>query len=121
MMKIIIFFLLFCQHQLVTADNYELDFGISLEDKIWTPVLVGEPNIIISKSVLEVFRQTKTFETIIEMNNNFYLETSHLTLLPIIVKVTTMLLELSFKIECTLPGEQLLFTLQAERQGSEQI
>ena len=101
----------------MTADNYDLDYGISLEDKIWTPVLVGEPNIIISKSVLEVFRQTKTFETIIEMNNNFYLETLHLTLLPIIVKVTTMLLELSFKIECTLPGEQLLFTLLAEIRG----
>ena len=67
MMKIIIFFLLFCQHQLVTADNYDLDYGISLEYKTWTPVLVGEPNIIISKSVLEAFRQTKTFKNIIEM------------------------------------------------------
>ena len=49
--------------------------------------------------------------------NDFYLETLHLTLLPIIVKVTTMLLELSFKIEYTLPGEQLLFTLLAEIRG----
>ena len=49
-MKEILFLLCFyiCCH-IAACDHYDLDYEISLEDRTWTPVLVGEPNILISK------------------------------------------------------------------------
>ena len=33
----------------ISAEFFDWDYEISLQDKSWTPVLVGEPNILISK------------------------------------------------------------------------
>jgi len=35
----------------ISAEFFDWDYEISLQDKSWTPVLVGEPNILISKDI----------------------------------------------------------------------